>query len=95
MHARTLLSLEEPPMVQTVTVKGLEANSDGLYRLADLDDRMAGAMAEYDAIEDAATEVSSVTRSADSEGRYYMLNGTLASGSTRGVVIRNGEKVFR
>jgi len=53
---------------------------------------LAGAMAEYDAIEDAATEVSSVTRSADSEGRYYMLNGTLASGFTRGVVIRNGEK---
>ncbi len=52
MHARTLLSLEEPPMVQTVTVEGLTANGDGLYRLADLDARMAEAMAEYDAIED-------------------------------------------
>ena len=56
---------------------------------------LAGAMAEYDAIEDAATEVSSVTRAVASEGRSYTLNGTLASGSTRGVVIRNGEKVFR
>ena len=51
MHARTLLSLEEPPMVQTVTIEGLTANSDGLYRLADLEARMAEAMAEYDAIE--------------------------------------------
>ena len=45
---------------------------------------LAGAMAEYDAIEDAATEVSSVTRATASEGRSYTLNGTLASGSTRG-----------
>ncbi len=59
LHARTLFSLEEPPMVQSVTIEGLTANSDGLYRLADLDARMAGAMAEYDTIEDAPTPVSS------------------------------------
>jgi len=53
MHARTLLSPEEPPMVKSVTIDGLDANSDGLYRLTDLDARMAEAMDEYDAIEDA------------------------------------------
>ena len=52
MHVRSLFSFEESPMVLPVTIEGLTANSDGLYRLADLDARMASAMAEYDAIED-------------------------------------------
>jgi glucose-1-phosphatase len=95
MHARTLLSLEEPPMVQTVTIEGLTPNSDGLYRLADLDTRMAGAMGEYDAIEDAPTAVTSASRDVTiGEGRAYTLNGTPADASTRGIVIRNGKKVI-
>ena len=52
-HARALLSFEEPPIIQPVTIDGLTVNSDGLYRLADLDARMAEAIAEYDAIKDA------------------------------------------
>ena len=40
-------------MVKSITVDGLTANKDGLYRLADLDDRMAESMAEVDAIVDA------------------------------------------
>ena len=96
MHARMLLSPEEPPMVQTVTIEGLTANSDGLYRLADLDARLAGAMGEYDAIEDAATAVSSATRNfSTGEDRYYTLSGTPADASTRGVVIGNDRKIFR
>ena len=88
--------LEEPPMVQTVTIEGLTANSDGLYRLADLDARMAGAMAEYDAIEDAPTAVSSATRAVpSSEGHSYTLSGTPANASARGIVIRNGKKEIR
>jgi glucose-1-phosphatase len=39
-------------MVMPVTISGLNANADGLYRLDDLDARMAEAMAEYEAIED-------------------------------------------
>ena len=95
MHARTLLSLEERPMVQTVTIEGLTANSDGLYRLADLDARMAEAMGEYDAIEDASTGVTSATRIATDEGRYYTLSGALANASTRGIIIGNGKKTIR
>jgi glucose-1-phosphatase len=95
MHARALLSPGEPPMVQPVTIEGLTANSDGLYRLADLDGRMAGAMAEYDAIEDAPTAMPSAVRTVTtSEGRSYTLSGTPANASTRGIVIRNDKKII-
>ena len=96
MHARTLLSLEEPPMVQPVTIEGLTANSDGLYRLIDLDTRMAETMAEYDAIEDMPTAVTSTTRTVTTgEERSYTLSGTPANASTRGIVISNGKKTIR
>lgn len=52
LQNRTLLSTEVPPMVLPITIDGLIPNADGLYRLSDLDARMAEAMAEYDAIED-------------------------------------------
>ena len=55
LQGRTLLSVEVPPMVMPVTVEGLIANEDGLYRLSDLDNRMAEAMTEYENIEDAPT----------------------------------------
>ena len=55
LQGRTLLSVEVPPMVMPVTVEGLIANEDGLYRLSDLDNRMAEAMSEYENIEDAPT----------------------------------------
>jgi glucose-1-phosphatase len=96
MHARALLSIENSPMVQTVTIEGLTANSDGLYRLADLDARMAGAMAEYDAIEDAPTGVTAATRTvATDEDHFYTLNGAVANASTRGILIGNGKKTIR
>jgi glucose-1-phosphatase len=96
MHARTLLSLEEPPMVQPVTIEGLTANSDGLYRLKDLDTRMAEAMAEYDTIEDIPTAVTSTTRTVTTgEEHSYTLIGTPANASTRGIVISDGKKIIR
>ena len=96
MHARTLLSLEEPPMVQTVTIDGLTANNDGLYRLADLDGRMAEAMAEYDAIEDTPSAVQAAARIVPiNSTQAYTLNGTQATDSTRGVVIEQGQKSIR
>ena len=52
LQNRTLLSTDVPPMVMPVTIEGLTPNGDGLYRLSDLDARMAQAMTEYDAIED-------------------------------------------
>ncbi|MBP5214151.1 MAG: histidine-type phosphatase, partial [Bacteroidales bacterium] len=94
MHVRTLLSPDEPPMVQPVTVEGLTANSDGLYRLADLDACLAGAMAEYEAIEDVPTSASAVTRTAATDGLSYTLNGTPANASASGVLIRNDKKII-
>ena len=52
LQGRTLLSVDVPPMVMPVTIEGLIANSDGLYRLEDLDTRMMETMGEYDAIID-------------------------------------------
>ena len=52
LQNRTLLSTDEPPMVKPVTNEGLPPNNRGLYRLSELDARMAEAMAEYDAIVD-------------------------------------------
>ena len=55
LQNRTLLSPEVPPLVMPVAIDGLNPNADGLYRLDDLDARMAEAMAEYEAIEDEPT----------------------------------------
>jgi glucose-1-phosphatase len=83
-------------MVQSVTIEGLTANSDGLYRLKDLDTRMAEAMAEYDTIEDIPTAVTSTTRTVTTgEEHSYTLIGTPANASTRGIVISDGKKIIR
>ena len=83
----TMLSPDVPPMVLPVTVEGLSANSDGLYRLADLDNRMAETMGEYDAIEDVETAVPSARIIPISQGRSYTLSGVQATDSTRGVMV--------
>ena len=91
----TMLSPDVPPMVLPVTVEGLSANSDGLYRLADLDNRMAETMGEYDAIEDVETAVPSARIIPISQGRSYTLSGAQATDSTRGVIIEDHRKVIR
>ena len=95
LQGRTLLSPDEPPMVLPVTVEGLTANGDGLYRLTDLDARFAEAMAEYDAIEDATAVAAPARVIPISEGRTYTLSGTQANDSTRGIVISDHQKVVR
>lgn len=45
-----LLSLDNPPMIYPLSLKGLEKNADGLYKLADLENRFEEALAAYDAI---------------------------------------------
>jgi glucose-1-phosphatase len=96
MHARTLFSVEMPPMVQPVTIDGLTPNADGLYRLADLDGRMAEAIAEYEAIEDVPTTVESVAvPRQQSRQPAYRFDGTLAGDTTRGIVIENSTKYVR
>ena len=96
LQGRTLLSVEAPPMVLPVTVEGLTPNSDGLYRLSDLDARMLEAMAEYEAIEDVVTEVPAATITVPVRSiPPYTLNGIQSTDSTRGVVIEQGQKSVR
>ena len=96
LQGMTMLTPDVPPMVLPVTVEGLSANSDGLYRLADIDARMAEAMAEYDAIDDVPTAAPSSARIIPiSDGRTYTLGGNQANDSTRGIVISDRQKVVR
>ena len=96
LQNRTLLSLEVPPMVKPVTVKGLTANSDGLYRLADLDARFAEAMNEYDAIVDEPSAVGNVRQSAaaSKSATVYNLQGQRLDTLQHGVNIMSGDKLL-
>ena len=95
LQGRTLLSLDVPPMVMPVTIEGLAANADGLYRLADLDAHMAAAMAEYEAIEDAPDAVGAPLENAKSaNSQWYNLQGMRIEAPQRGVNIIGGTKAF-
>jgi glucose-1-phosphatase len=94
LQNRTLLSLDVPPMVLPVSIEGLTPNSDGLYRLADVDARFAEAMAEYDAIEDIPTSVPAVSKPASSSqpAPIYNLQGQRLNMLQRGVNIVGNQK---
>ena len=90
----TLLSPDVPPMVKTVTVKGLTANSDELYRLAELNLRFTETMKEYDAIVDEPTSVKAVAQSTDAQSAaIYNLQGQRLNSPQPGVNIIGGEKI--
>ena len=94
LQGRTLLSTDVPPMVLPITIEGLTANADGLYRLSDLDTHMAGAMAEYEAIEDMPTAVRSVskTEAQSQSAAIYNLQGQRLDTLQRSVNIVGGTK---
>ena len=96
LQGRTLLSPAAPPMVLPVTIDGLNANSDGLYRLSDLDTRMAEAMTEYDAIEDAPTAVSATinNESASQSAAIYNLMGQQLDTLQHGMNIVGTKKIL-
>jgi glucose-1-phosphatase len=96
LQGRTLLSPAAPPMVLPVSIEGLSANSDGLYRLSDLDTRMAEAMAEYDAIEDAPTAVKSASNndSASQSAAIYNLMGQQLDTLQHGMNIVGTKKIL-
>lgn len=47
----SLLNLDNPPMIYPLKLRGLERNADGLYTLEDVENRMAQALAAYDALD--------------------------------------------
>ena len=83
-------------MVKSVAVNGLTANSDGLYRLSDLDARFAEAMAEYEAIVDDDTAVEAVQQSANGHSAaIFNLQGQRLDSPQRGINIIGGEKKLK
>lgn len=94
LQGRTLLSPDVPPMVLPVTVEGLTANADGLYRLSDLDARMAETMGEYEAIEDVPTAVRAASQPASQPAAIYNLQGQRLDTLQRGVNIVGGTKTI-
>ena len=95
LQNRTLLSLDMPPIVLPVTIEGLTANDDGLYRHTDFDAHMAKAMAEYEAIEDAPTSIEAVGQPAAARSAViYNLQGHRLNAPHPGVNIISGTKAF-
>ena len=95
LQGRTLLSLEVPPMVLPVTVEGLTANADGLYRLSDIDARMAETMAEYDAIEDVSAVGAAIPAGSPSQSAaIYNLQGQRLDTPQHGINIIDGTKTM-
>jgi glucose-1-phosphatase len=94
LQGRTLLMLDTTPMVRTITIEGLTANADGLYRLSDLDALMAKAMTEYEAIEDAPTAVDAASLSAATSptAAIYNIQGQSLGTLQHGVNIVAGKK---
>ena len=95
LQGRTLLSVDQPPMVLPITVEGLTANSDGLYPMAAFDARMAETQAEYDAIVDTPTDIHATSSVPQRNAPVYLLNGIKANDTSRGVVIKDQTKVIR
>ncbi len=50
LRGESALSYSNPPMAVNVSLKGLKKNADGLYRLCDVEQRLSGAIAAYDAL---------------------------------------------
>ncbi len=96
LQGRTLLTLQAPPMVKSVTIEGLTANSDGLYSLTDVDNQFAKAMSEYEAIVDAPTVINtpSIPEEVNGSATVYNLQGQLIGTPQRGANIINGRKTI-
>jgi len=97
LQGLTLLSPDVPPMVLPVTVDGLTANADGLYRFSDFDSRMAETQAEYEAIEDATAAVRTLKRTvpAAQSASIYNLQGQRLDTMQHGVNVVGGEKIVK
>ncbi len=50
LRDRTPLTLDSPPMIYPIRLKGLKANNDGLYNLIDLQNRFESAIQAYEAL---------------------------------------------
>ena len=53
LRSLQMLDLEHPPVVYPISLKGIEKNSDGLYPVNAVDDRLHSAIDEYDRLREA------------------------------------------
>jgi glucose-1-phosphatase len=88
-----LLSLQNPPIVYNMELKGLNANSDGLYRLADFEQRFTERIEAYDATPSSIQsmkygESSSLTTVYNLQGQRLDEDAQNA-----GIYIKSGRKV--
>ncbi len=89
-----LLSLDNPPVVYGMELKGLNANDDGLYRLTDFEQRFTERIEANDATP------SSIRSTEHSENRnsatIYNLQGQRfdKEAQNAGIYIKNGRKVM-
>lgn len=88
-----LLSLQNPPIVYNMELKGLNANSDGLYRLADFEQRFTERIEAYDATPSSIQgmkygESSSLTTVYNLQGQRLDEDAQKA-----GIYIKSGRKV--
>jgi len=94
LQGRTLLSLDVPPMIGTVTIEGLTPNSDGLYLLSDLNARFNEARAAYEAITDEPTDVTTPLEGRNEAPRsIYSLQGYRLDSPQHGLNIVDGTKI--
>ncbi len=96
LQNRTLLDLSTTPMVKSVSIEGLTANSDGLYRFADVDARFAETMAEYEAIADEPTSANAphFSPALTQSLIIYNMMGQRLNAVQQGLNVVNGQKVL-
>ena len=76
-------------------MEGINHNSDGLYKLSELDARFNQAMSEYDAIVDEPTSLQSANSSTTSKSAdIYNLQGQRLEALQPGISRVGGEKVM-
>jgi hypothetical protein len=90
-----LLSLQNPPVVFSMVLKGLSANNDGLYRLADFEQRFTE---RIEANGDTASSVRSMEYSGNATpAAVYNLQGQrlYEEAQNTGIYIKNGRKMVK
>ena len=87
-----LLSMQNPPMVCPLHFEGLTANADGLYLLSDFEQLLSERIAQYDRL---PTAVQSVSSAQSNPSNSYLIDGTPATKTSRGIVIQDSQKYLR
>ena len=92
LRTMPLLSLQNPPVVYSLTLEGLKANADGLYLFSDLEARFSERLAQYDKLATGITNAS-VSAPKFSAAMYDMQGRHIIAAPKKGIIIKEGRKV--